>query len=84
MNFASRTDCSRVSPPKAMEMKRNSLQLTGVETVRALAQAGARVLLLSRSVEAGQKVASNIKAEGASVSFLSIDRAVAQALAQQS
>ncbi|KAK9817390.1 hypothetical protein WJX74_007547 [Apatococcus lobatus] len=37
----------------------------GAETVRALALAGARVLLLSRSVEAGQKVASSIQAEGA-------------------
>lgn len=40
----------------------------GAETVRALALAGARVLLLSRSIEAGEKVASSIKAEGALVS----------------
>lgn len=36
----------------------------GVETVRALASAGARVLLTSRSVEAGQKVADQLKADG--------------------
>lgn len=44
----------------------------GAETVRALALAGARVLLLSRSIEAGQKVASSIQAEGASVSCPSL------------
>lgn len=36
----------------------------GTETVRALASAGARVLLTSRSVEAGQKVADQLKADG--------------------
>ncbi|BDA50602.1 Retinol dehydrogenase 14 [Coccomyxa sp. Obi] len=36
----------------------------GVETVRALASAGSRVILTSRSVEAGQVVAKQLKAEG--------------------
>ncbi|BDA50603.1 Retinol dehydrogenase 11 [Coccomyxa sp. Obi] len=36
----------------------------GVETVRTLAVAGARVILCSRSVEAGQKVADQLKADG--------------------
>lgn len=36
----------------------------GVETVRALAVAGARVILTSRSVEAGQKVAEQLHADG--------------------
>ncbi|CAL8465009.1 g4544 [Coccomyxa elongata] len=36
----------------------------GVETVRALAVAGARVILCSRSIEAGQKVAEQLKADG--------------------
>ena len=40
----------------------------GVETVRALASAGARVLMTSRSVEAGQKVADRLKADGVKVS----------------
>lgn len=40
----------------------------GVETVRALAHAGAHVILTSRSVEAGQTVADEIKASGVKVS----------------
>lgn len=46
----------------------------GVESVRALASAGARVILTSRSVEAGQKVAQQLKAGGnlkVCLSFLS-------------
>lgn len=39
----------------------------GVETVRALASAGSRVILTSRSVEAGQTVAKQLKAEGVKV-----------------
>ncbi|KAK9917512.1 hypothetical protein WJX75_005199 [Coccomyxa subellipsoidea] len=36
----------------------------GVETVRALAVAGARVIVTSRSVEAGQKVTEQLHADG--------------------
>ncbi|KAK9863975.1 hypothetical protein WJX84_005465 [Apatococcus fuscideae] len=36
----------------------------GLETVRALALAGAHVVLLSRSVDAGKKIAESIRAEG--------------------
>lgn len=39
----------------------------GVETVRALASAGSRVILTSRSVEAGEKVAQQLKADGVKV-----------------
>ena len=39
----------------------------GVETVKALATAGSRVVLTSRSVEAGVKVAEQLKAEGVKV-----------------
>ena len=39
----------------------------GVETVRALASAGSRVILTSRSLEAGQVVAKQLKAEGVKV-----------------
>lgn len=40
----------------------------GLETVRALALAGAHVVLLSRSVDAGKKIAESIRAEGVLVS----------------
>lgn len=39
----------------------------GVETVRALASAGSRVILTSRSVEAGQGVTKQLKDEGVKV-----------------
>ena len=39
----------------------------GVETVRALATAGSRVILTSRSVPAGEKVAKDLKASGVKV-----------------
>ena len=39
----------------------------GVETVRALATAGCRVILTSRSVAAGEKVAKELKASGVKV-----------------
>lgn len=39
----------------------------GVETVRALATAGSRVILTSRSVAAGEKVAKEIKVSGVKV-----------------
>lgn len=39
----------------------------GVETVRALASAGSRVVLCSRSVEAGEKVAKEITSSGVKV-----------------
>ena len=39
----------------------------GVETVKALAAAGSRVVLTSRSVEAGVKVAEQLKSEGVKV-----------------
>ena len=40
----------------------------GVETVKALATAGSRVVLTSRSVEAGRQVAEQLKSEGVKVS----------------
>ena len=40
----------------------------GVETVKALATAGSRVVLTSRSVEAGDKVAEQLRAEGVKAS----------------
>ncbi len=40
----------------------------GVETVKALATAGSRVVLTSRSVEAGNKVAEQLRAEGVKAS----------------
>ena len=40
----------------------------GVETVKALATAGSRVILSSRSVEAGKKVAEQLRAEGVKAS----------------
>ena len=39
----------------------------GEETVRALAEAGATVVLCSRSVEAGEKVAEEIRSTGVKV-----------------
>ena len=39
----------------------------GVETVRALASAGSRVILTSRSMAAGEAVAKDIKASGVKV-----------------
>ena len=39
----------------------------GVETVKALATAGSRVVLTSRSVEAGSKIAEQLRAEGIKV-----------------
>ena len=41
----------------------------GVETARAMAHAGAKVILTSRRVEAGQKVAQQLKTSGAKVSL---------------
>lgn len=41
----------------------------GVETVKALATSGSRVVLTSRSVEAGVKVAEQLKAEGVKASI---------------
>jgi len=39
----------------------------GVETVKALSTAGSRVVLTSRSVEAGMKVAEQLNLEGVKV-----------------
>ena len=39
----------------------------GIETVRALASAGARVLLTSPSVQAAQQVAQQLRADGVTV-----------------
>ena len=41
----------------------------GVETVKALATAGSRVVLTSRSVEAGMKVAEQLRLEGVKVAI---------------
>lgn len=41
----------------------------GVETVKALATAGSRVVLTSRSVEAGTQIAEQLKAEGVKASI---------------
>lgn len=41
----------------------------GVETARALAHAGCRVIITSRKVDAGQKVADELNSAGLKVSF---------------
>lgn len=41
----------------------------GVETARAMAHAGARVILTSRKVEAGQRVAQELQTSGVKVSL---------------
>ena len=42
----------------------------GVETARALAHAGARVILTSRKVSAGEEVAASLKSAGVKASRL--------------
>ena len=41
----------------------------GIETARAIAHAGARVILTSRKVEAGQRVAQELQTSGVKVSL---------------
>ena len=43
----------------------------GIETARAMAHAGAKVILTSRKVEAGQKVAQELQSSGVKVSLSS-------------
>lgn len=44
----------------------------GVETARAMAHAGAKVILTSRKVEAGQKIAQELQSSGVKVSFANL------------